>query len=195
MKGGTPYAAWKVAQPLSRPVKHMDDLYAAFLPAVLRTLHRGGIVFNHIRYWNPLLTPLLATPTKLIVHYDPADISALHVKLPDGSYLKVGYADLRHPAIALWECLATLKYLRTVSRLAINETRLFEAINAQRKIIDDAKKTRLAPHVKGRREKALKRARAPSTQPRITHRKTNHRQGSTTALTRRNIRWRCGSAK
>ncbi|MFC3106462.1 Mu transposase C-terminal domain-containing protein [Undibacterium arcticum] len=160
LKGGTPYAAWKVAQPLSRPVKHMDDLYAAFLPAVLRTLHRGGIVFNHIRYWNPLLTPLLATPTKLIVHYDPADISALHVKLPDGSYLKVGYADLRHPAIALWECLATLKYLRTVSRLAINETRLFEAINAQRKIIDDAKNKTRAARKGAARKSAEARSRA-----------------------------------
>lgn len=160
LKGGTPYAAWKVAQPLSRPVKHMDDLYAAFLPAVLRTLHRGGIVFNHIRYWNPLLTPLLATPTELIVHYDPADISVLRVKLPDGSYLKVGYADLRHPAIALWECLATLKYLRPVSRQAINETRLFEAINVQRKIIGDAKNKTRAARKGAARKNAEERSRA-----------------------------------
>lgn len=160
LKGGTPYAAWKVAQPLSRPVKHMDDLYAAFLPAVLRTLHRGGIVFNHIRYWNPLLTPLLATPTKLIVHYDPADISVLHVQLPNGSYLKVGYADLRHPAIALWECLATLKYLRTVSRQAINEMRLFDAINVQRKILDDAKNQTRAARKSNARKSAEARSRA-----------------------------------
>jgi putative transposase len=134
-----------LAQPLSRPVKHLDDLYAAFLAAVRRTLHRGGIIFNHIRYWNPALTPHLTQPAELIVQYDPADISVLHVKLPDGSYTKVGYADLRHPAIALWECLATLKHLRTTSRLAINETRLFESINIQRKIIDGAKnKTRAA---------------------------------------------------
>jgi putative transposase len=160
LKGGTPYAAWKVAQPLSRPVKHIDDLYAAFLPCVLRTLHRGGIVFNHIRYWNPLLTPLLATQTSLTVHYDPADISVLRVKLPDGSYLKVGYADLRHPAIALWECLATLKYLRTVSRQAINEARLFDAINVQHKILHDAKNKTRAARKSTARKSAEVRSRA-----------------------------------
>ena len=160
LKGGTPYAAWKVAQALSRPIKHMDDLYAAFLPAALHTLHRGGIVFNHIRYWSPLLAPWLAKPAKLMVHYDPADISVLHVKLPDGSHLKVGYADLRHPAIALWECLAALKYLRTVSRLAINETHLFDAISTQRKIIDDARNKTRAARKGAARKSAEARSRA-----------------------------------
>ena len=165
LKGGTPYAAWKLAQPLSRPIKHLDDLYAAFLPAVLRTLHRGGIIFNHIRYWNPVLTPYLTQPANLVVHYDPADISVLHVKLPDGSYVKAGYADLRHPAIALWECLATLKHLRTTSRLAINETRLFEAIGTQRKIIDVAKNKTRAARKAVARKTSEERSRAvdPST--------------------------------
>ena len=144
LRGGTPYAAWQAAQPLRRPVKHPGDLFVAFLPAVRRTLHRDGIVFNHIRYWNPALTPLLVRPTELIVHYDPADLSLLHVRLPDGSTVETGYADVRHPPIALWECLATLKYLRTVRQLTINEARFFDAIHAQRKIVGDASsRTRL----------------------------------------------------
>ncbi|MBC7500584.1 MAG: transposase [Herminiimonas sp.] len=162
LKGGTPYAAWQVAQPLRRVVNQPDDLYAAFLPAVRRTLHRGGIVFNHIRYWNPVLTPWLVQPVELLVHYDPADISILHVKLPDGSYVKVGYADLRHPAIALWECLATLKHLRTASRATINEAHLFAAIDAQRKIIDDGKSKTRATRKSTARKTSEARSRAPT---------------------------------
>jgi putative transposase len=165
IKGGTPYAAWQIAQPFTPPVKHLDDLFVAFLPAVYRTLHRGGIVFNHIRYWNPALTVWLVRHAQLIVHYDPADISVLRVRLPDGSYVKVGYADVRHPAIALWECLATLKHLRTASRLAINEARLFDAIDAQRKIVGDASnKTRLARKSAARKSaEGRSRAIEPST--------------------------------
>ena len=103
---------------------------------------------------------MLATSTQLVVHYDPVDISVLHVKLPAGEYLKVGYADLRHPAIALWECLATQKYLRTVSRSAINESRLFEAINVQRKIIDDAKNETRRARKNAARKGAERRSRA-----------------------------------
>ena len=88
----------------------------------------------------------------MIVHYDPADLSLLYVRLPDRTFMKVGYADVRRPAIALWECFATLKYLRSTSRMAINETRLFEAINMQRKIIDDVgSKTRTAKKVASRK--------------------------------------------
>jgi putative transposase len=162
LKGGTPYAAWQIAAPISRPIKHPDDLYIAFLPAVLRSVHRDGIVFNYIRYWNPALTPWLVNPTKLIVHYDPADISVLHVELPDKSYVKVGYADIRNPAIALWECLATLKYLRTLNRDGINEKQVFAAIDMQRKIVGDAtNKTRSARKSAARKDSET-RSRAPS---------------------------------
>jgi len=153
LKGGTPYAAWQVAAPLVRPVKRPDELFVAFLPAVRRTLQRGGIIFNHIRYWNPILTPWLMERTGVTVHYDPANLSVLHVELPDKSIIKVGYADVRHPAVALWEVLATLKHLRSVNRETINEARLFKAINVQRAIIDGAlSKTRAARRTTARKQ-------------------------------------------
>jgi len=153
LKGGTPYVAWQVAVPLVRPVKRPDELFVAFLPAVLRTLQRGGIIFNHIRYWNPAITPWLAQRTAVTVHYDPGNLSVLHVEMPDKTIIKVGYADLRHPSVALWEVLATLKHLRTVNRETINEARLFKAINMQRAIIDGAlRKTRAARRVTARKQ-------------------------------------------
>ncbi len=153
LKGSTPYVAWQVAAPLVRPVKQPGELFVAFLPAVRRTLQRGGINFNHIRYWNPAITPWLAQRTTVTVHYDPGNLSVLHVELPDKSIIKVGYADLRHPAVAVWEVLATLKHLRTVNRETINEARLFKAINMQRAIIDGAlRKTRAARRVTARKQ-------------------------------------------
>jgi putative transposase len=153
LKGGTPYAAWQVAAPLVRPVKRPNEVFIAFLPAIRRTLQRSGILFNHIRYWNPILTPWLAQKTAVTAHYDPANLSVLHVELPDKSIITVGYADLRHPAVALWEVVATLKHLRTINRETINEARLFKAINAQRAIIDGAlSKTRAARKATARKQ-------------------------------------------
>jgi len=153
LKGGTPYAAWQAAAPLVRPVKRPAELFITFLPAVRRTLQRGGIIFNHIRYWNSVLTPWLAQRTAVNVHYDPANLSVLHVELPDKSIIKVGYADLRHPSVALWEVVATLKHLRTINREAINEAGLFKAMSAQRAIIDGAmRKTRAARRATARKQ-------------------------------------------
>lgn len=162
LKGGTPHAAWQVAAPLVRPVKQPADLYAAFLPTVQRTLQRGGINFIHIRYWDPVLTRWLAKRPKLIVHYDPTNLSVLQVELPDGSMAKVGYADVRHPPVALWECLATPKHLRTVSRLTINEARLFEAIHAQHKIVEEAQRKTRAARKSMARKNSETRSRAAS---------------------------------
>jgi hypothetical protein len=55
--------------------------------------------------------------------------------------------------------------LRTTSRLAINETRLFESINIQRKIIDGAKNKTRAARKAVARKSSEERSRAvdPST--------------------------------
>ena len=146
LPGATPFGAWQVAAPLPHPIKHLAAFNSAFLPAFERKMHRGGFSFNHIYYWHAALFGL--KDKRLVVHYDPADISKLYVILPDKTLLQVPYAQTHRLAVALWEVLAANKYLRLTSTAMISEDRLFKAIQAQRLVIAKAaaktKKARLA---------------------------------------------------
>ncbi|WP_170644021.1 Mu transposase C-terminal domain-containing protein, partial [Acinetobacter baumannii] len=75
---------------------------------------------------------------RMIVRYDPRDLSRVHLLAPDGRYYDLSYRDLRRPAISLWEHRLALTRLRDEGRAEINEDAIFTAIDAMRGIAQRA---------------------------------------------------------
>ncbi|MET0658839.1 MAG: transposase, partial [Steroidobacteraceae bacterium] len=65
-------------------------------------------------------------------------MSRLYARGAKDEILKIPYADLRNPRVSLWEIKAATAHLRKVSQLAIDERRLFAAIEKQRSIVQAA---------------------------------------------------------
>jgi putative transposase len=137
LKGGTPAAAWALAPAPTLPAGSLKRFRIAFLPAITRTLRRNGIVFEHLRYWHPLFSQWLARHEALVLHFDPRDLSRLYVPHED-DFLEVPFADLRTPAVSLWEVQAATRHLREAGRRTINQPMLIEAIDKQREIVRSA---------------------------------------------------------
>lgn len=109
-----------------------------FLPFEERTLQRDGLHLFHIRYWSDELRWLMERDRpRLIIKYDPRDLSCVFVATGEG-YLEARPADRTRPAIALWEQRAAVKALREQGRRAVDEELIFSTILAQRVLVDEA---------------------------------------------------------
>lgn len=142
LKGGTPAGAWALHPAPALPPVPLKRFRIAFLPAVNRTLRRDGIVFEHLRYWHPIFSQWVARREKLSLHFDPRNLSKLYLA-HEGDFLEIPFADLRLPAVSLWEVKAATRHLRQAGQKSINPTLLIEAIDRQRDIVRAAQaKTR-----------------------------------------------------
>jgi putative transposase len=110
----------------------------SFLPVELRHFSRSGIQLENIHYWSDVLPTLARLGEKLVVRYDPRNMSRLYVLGPDRQYYDVPYANLLHPPVTFWELRAASKVLRLAGRRHLRELQLFEKIAEQRKIIQGA---------------------------------------------------------
>jgi len=142
LRGGTPIGAWALHPAPPLPPGPLKRFRIAFLPAIIRTLRRDGIVFEHLRYWHPIFAQWLARRERLTLHFDPRDMSRLYVP-HEGDYLAVPFSDLRLPPVSLWEVQAATRHLRLAGQKSINPALLIEAIDKQREIVRAAQaKTR-----------------------------------------------------
>lgn len=139
----TPAAAWNariggiVVRSPSDPRQFLID----FLPLEEHTLQRDGLHLFHIRYWSDDLRWLMGRDRpRLIVRYDPRDLSCVFVAAGEG-YLEARPADRTRPAIALWEHRAAIRALREQGRRSVDEELIFSTILAQRALIDEATRT------------------------------------------------------
>lgn len=137
LEGGTPTRAWSQREPVVSQEPDYRQILIAFLPAKDRLVRRDGLHLHNIRYWHPTFSNLALSRPKLLVHYDPRDLSCLYAQAPTGEFLDIHYADLRHPAISLWEHRAAAKHIKADS--TIDEHALFAAIERQRAIVEQAK--------------------------------------------------------
>ena len=177
LPGATPLGAWKAQTTLAPPVKQLAAFNAAFLPAIGRTVRRGMIQFHHLHYWHAALAQFVGRDRKIVVHFDPADMSKLFFVMPDKTLLQIPYAQTHRPPVSLWEVLAANQYLRQTSKTMISEERLFKAIQSQRQIIEQAsaktKKARAAlnsQNDRGRARAILNEVRnLPETQSKIDY--------------------------
>lgn len=113
-----------------------------FLPVVRRRLTRVGFVIDHVHYFDNVLKPWIARRDRLgqfTIRRDPRDISRVWVLDPDGAaYVPVSYRNLAHPAVSVWEHRQALARLKERGVQQVDERALFEAIEAMRRITDQA---------------------------------------------------------
>lgn len=146
--GTTPIAAWErgivgdALNPGSGEPRTVDDprrFLIDFLPIERRLVRREGLQLHSIHYWSDILSVWIGEPEKMIVRYDPRDLSRIYLLSPDGQYFDIAYRDLRRPPISLWEQRLALKRLREERHPHIDEAAIFRTIDAMREIVDQAK--------------------------------------------------------
>jgi len=105
-----------------------------FLPIERRRVRREGVFLHCIAYWSDVLTTWIGERERMIVRYDPRDLSRVYLLSPDGHYYDLAYRDLPRPPISLWEHRLALKRLHEEAHLAVNEDAIFDAIERMRQI-------------------------------------------------------------
>jgi len=148
--GTPPLAAWERgitgdAASLGRgtPVAVPDPhrFLIDFLPIERRLIRREGISLHSISYWSDVLRAWIGVPEKMIVRYDPCDLSRIYLLGPDGRYYDIPYRHLGRPPVTLWEQRLALKRLREEGRSHVDENAIFRTIETLRKIADEAVRT------------------------------------------------------
>jgi putative transposase len=156
-----PIAVWDELVPHpDATLRHPQDrehFYCDFLPVAERKIGREGVSLFGIKYWDSVLSVWAGVAThKFLVRYDPRDLSSIFVQSPDGPYWQIRYRDLGKPAITLWEYQLARKSLLDQGRREVNESMLFDAIEAQRCLVEEAAaRTKSARRRHQRRVEAL----------------------------------------
>ena len=139
-----PLAVWREhesAMTLRLPQDRMK-FWISFLPEDERTLRPDGIHLNNIRYWSPALTADLGRGKgRLLVKYDPRDLSRIFVRRPSGNFVDARYADVTLAPISLREAVAARKALNAQGRREVDMRAIIRTAIAQRELVDRATKT------------------------------------------------------
>jgi len=142
-----PIAVWREHEDkvgLRLPVDRLQ-FWVSFLPEDERNLRRDGIHFANIRYWSDVLAADVGHSTeKLLIKYDPRDLSRIFVRRPSGSFVEARYRDLAWPSITLAEQRAVMRLLRAQGRREVDEALLFKTALRQREIVDAARRQTVA---------------------------------------------------
>jgi len=169
--GVPPLTAWQDTlanrpAPLRLP-EQAECFLLDFLPFEMRRVRREGIELFHMFYWHGALTTLVANSThKFPVKYNPLNLSAVYLELPDGQHVTIPLRDKRRPAITKFEHAYALKALRDRGREAVDEQMIFEMVSTQRRIVlEAATKTRGARRAVQRLTYALDRGEPPPSLP------------------------------
>jgi putative transposase len=136
-----PIAVWAelaTSNPARMP-RDRTEFLAGLLPYEWRLPRRDGFHLFNIRYWSDALVRLLGRhEQKLMVRYDPRDLSRVWVRRPDGRHVEARYKNLGREPISLWEHSRAVEHLRAQGRQEVSEEILFRAIREQRRIEDEA---------------------------------------------------------
>lgn len=132
------WAEWRAAGGAPAAPGDRGAFVLDFLPFEQRVVGREGIRLFSIHYFDGALASLIGERRALRVKYDPRDLSAVFVEMPDGSHLRTPYADLGRPAISLWEHRQAVKRLREEGRRTVDEHAIFAAVQVQREILANA---------------------------------------------------------
>jgi putative transposase len=170
--GIAPLAAWErglagdgVTPGCGEPASVSDPrrFLIDFLPLEHRLIRRDGVSLHSIHYWSDILRAWIGEPEKVIVRYDPRDLSRLYLLAPDGQYYDLHYRNLRRPPISLWEHRLALKRLREEGRQTVDENTIFRAIETMRSIADEA--TNASKIARRHRERRLRVIQGGRTDP------------------------------
>jgi putative transposase len=165
--GCTPLSAWikSTHGQLIRIPQDKITFFYDFLPFKERAIRRDGIRLFNIHYQDGALAHLVDSGIgKLRIKYNPRDLSAVFVDVPDADYIRVPYADLRRPPITLWEHRAAIRRLRAEGKPTRNEDAIFWAVQEQHRILAGAQaKSKEARRVLARTNQAL----SPESPPEV----------------------------
>jgi putative transposase len=162
--GIPPLAAWhEAAARRVRPVRQPHDLAGFtidFLPSADRLVRRDGIHLFGLRYWDDVLSIWAGRLDRALrVSYDPRDLSRVFVRAPDGTRWPIRFADLRRAPITLGEHRRARTALRERGLSLVDEQLIFETIESQRALVEDAtRRTKAARQLAERRDRALEAA-------------------------------------
>ncbi len=138
-----PIAVWREhvgEAPLQLPPDRLR-FWVGFLPEERRQLRRDGIHLFGIRYWAPALAQDLSRgEQRLVVRYDPRDLSTMFVRRSNGHFVEARYRTLGHPPISLWERNAAMRQLNAKGRREVDEAMIFGSVLEQRSVEDNARR-------------------------------------------------------
>ncbi len=141
--GRPPIAVWREHEgeiPLRLPQDRMQ-FWLTFLPEQERTLRPDGIHLFKLRYWSPALSADVGrTGRRLLVKYDPRDLSRIFVRRPSGNFVEARYADVTLPSVTLREVMTARRTLLRKGRGEVNMRTIMRTIMAQRELVDAAVK-------------------------------------------------------
>jgi putative transposase len=159
--GTTPLAKWELGLRGDGDMPGRGELVAVvdprrflidFLPIERRLVRREGVQLYGITYWSDVLATWIGHPGRMILRYDPRDLSRIYLLGPDDIYYDLNYRDLRRPPISLWEHRLATRQLHNVGLGHVNEAAIFEAVDAMRAIADEAvRATKTARRQRARR--------------------------------------------
>jgi putative transposase len=138
-----PIAVWREHEgdiPLRLPQDRMR-FWLTFLPEEERTLRPDGIHLFSLRYWSPALSPDVGrSKRRLLVKYDPRDMSRVFVRRSSGNFVEARYADVTLPSVTLREALTARRALLAKGRREVDMRSIVRTAVAQRKLVDAAKR-------------------------------------------------------
>jgi putative transposase len=140
--GRTPLAAWADlgGNEAGRQVIDVDAFRMSFMPFEWRQLGRTGISLFSVGYWSDAFASMLGRGQgKMMVKYDPRDLSQIWVIDEDGHVIVARYRDLSHPRISLWESRRARKEWQDKNIGRMTEGALFRIIDAQRRLAETAR--------------------------------------------------------
>jgi putative transposase len=142
--GATPASTWanlNVAAPVPTLPPTPDAalrFLVHFLPVARRTIQTDGLTLFYVRYWHPIFSAWREDRRSVTVRYHPEDLSRVFVSSTGKEFIEVRCADLRRPAISLWEQRAAVRRLREQGQRTISEVMMFRTIEEQRRLISSA---------------------------------------------------------
>ncbi|GGA33283.1 hypothetical protein GCM10011498_38100 [Amylibacter cionae] len=140
--GCTPVAKWEALseQMMGDIPFEIEAFRVSFLPSELRKVRRDGIHLFQIRYWSDALAGHIGRGDgKVVVRYDPRDLSVIWVELDNDRYVEARYRNLEIPPVSLWEYREAMRNARALGKSGSNELVLAELIRQQRQIESESR--------------------------------------------------------
>jgi putative transposase len=157
--GCTPVAKWEAlsAEMMGDIPFEMEAFWVSFLPSELRKVRRDGIHLFQIRYWSDALAGHIGRGDgRVVVRYDPRDLSVIWVELDGGRYVEARYRNLEIPPVSLWEYREAMRKARALGKSESNELVLAELIRQQRQIEAESRGLTKAERRSRERKTAIK---------------------------------------
>lgn len=157
--GCTPVAKWDaLAGEMSGDIPFdMEAFRVSFLPSEQRQVRRDGIHLFELRYWSDALAGYVGRRDgKVVVRYDPRDLSTVWVELDGGRCVEARYRNLEIPPVSLWEYREAMQKARAMGKVGTNELVLAELIRQQRQIEGESRALTKAERRSRERNSALK---------------------------------------